>query len=926
MDIQPQSHPASLQPGSLLLNAFVLSCFFLSGAAGLIYQVLWIRMIDKVIGSAPFAVASVLAVFMGGLALGSFLAGKTIDRNPSKKRMLCLYGAVEIAIGVYGLIVPFLITQAKPVYTWIYNLFFQYFWAYQFFTLAGCTLLLLIPTALMGITLPILCRFYVMQLDHLAGRTGSLYALNTVGAAIGALLCGFILIKSLGLWGTLGIAVFINFSVGLSCILLGRKLPPLGFEFSDHGSGDKIPGPDNDLKPAGTGTDPSVIWALGIFLVSGFSSMAYEVIWTKLLSLLIGPTTYSFTIIVAAFITGLAVGSFIFGWIGDRVKGVLSLLAATQIGAALLALLISQFFGNGQFFFAKLIYIFQNQYGKMLLVQFLLIFSFLLAPTMLLGATFSLVNRIYARSLPVIGRSIGTAYAVNTVGAILGSIAAGFILVPFLGKENSLRLVIALQLCVAFSALAFQGLRTKQPARHRAYLAVAGIISLVLVVNFPSWNRQLLANGQYRDLKEADRYLAEISWFDALYRGAQLLARYKGLPEVVFYADGTGGFTTVTRWLGALGTVQYALLNSGKADASSHSDRATQTLLAHVPLLFHPRPDKVMVLGLASGMTAGEVLRYPVKQLDVLEINDQVVKASGFFSPWNNAFSRDPRTRIIVQDGRNHLALTREKYDVIISEPSNPWMAGLANLFSREFFQTVKSRLNETGIFVQWIQAYEMDWPTFAMIGRTFAEIFPEGLLITTTPEEEVDYLLVGFSGEKMLDLETARKNMKYARQSRNISIEDPRLILHFIITEDLKRLFGQGPVHTDNWPRLEFAAPKYLYDDDFPIQNQLHKGQRLSPETQKIIDADNPMDVFLDLFAFSVSTFSDLPALKAPELASATPVQKERYRSLVRDYCSNNPVTGYDMFPTPEIQQECAELQMITIRRVSLGTPAKTP
>ena len=186
------------------------------------------------------------------------------------------------------------------------------------------------------------------------------------------------------------------------------------------------------------------------------------------------------------------------------------------------------------------------------------------------------------------------------------------------------------------------------------------------------------------------------------------------------------------KWVNPIGRANYTLLNSGKTDASSHGDRLTQALSAHIPLLFHPDPEKVMVLGLASGMTAGEALLYPVKQLDVLEINDQAVKAAEFFNPWNNNCLTNPRTRIIVQDGRNHLELTNEKYDVIISEPSNPWMAGLANLFTLDYFKTVKGRLNENGIFVQWIHSYDMDWATFAMVGRTFAEVFPDGLLMKT--------------------------------------------------------------------------------------------------------------------------------------------------------------------------------------------------
>jgi spermidine synthase len=740
--------------------------------------------------------------------------------------------------------------------------------------------------------------------------------MNTVGAAIGALLCGFLLINKLGMWGTLITAAALNLIVGISCILLGRRLPSIKFEPRDDNSSKTVSLKENNSRAHRMERvpDSARTWALCIFTVSGFSAMAYEVIWTRLLGLIIGPTTYSFTLVVSAFIIGLALGSLIFGWLGDRIKGVFALLTWTQVSAACLALLISQFFGTSQFFFAKLIYTFQDRFAEMLLAQFLIVFFILLGPTVLLGATFPLVNRIYAPALPVIGRSIGTAYALNTVGAILGSIVAGFFLIPFIGKENGLRLVTALQFTLALLSLAAVVKRKKRPTRQWVILAGISALGLVLFFNFPSWNRRLLSEGRYRDFNEIETYLASTSWFDALYRGSDLLTRYEKIPEVVFYADGTAGFTTVTKWIDSLGKIQYSLINSGKPDASSHADRSTQTLLAHVPLLFHPRPEKVMVLGLASGMTAGEVLHYPVKQLDVLEINDQVVKACNFFTPWNNACLSDPRTRIIVQDGRNHLALTREKYDVIISEPSNPWMAGLANLFSLEFFQTVKGRLNKNGIFVQWIHSYEMNWSAFAMIGRTFAQVFPVSFLMTTNPEERLDYLLVGFSGPKVFDLNAVKKNIQYAGRSRNVSLKDPSLLFHFIITEDPNQFFGEGSLHTDNWPRLEFAAPEQLYKKDLLIAERLKVQHWLSPQTEKIKAAENRIDVLLNMLEFSATTYSEFPLFNSDDFDDAAPDQKKRYRTIARNYCNQVSIHDYEAFPIETLKPECAKLQAVKI------------
>ena len=667
--------PETPTPKTSLFFTFILLCFFLSGVAGLIYEILWVRTIDKVIGSAPFAVATVLSVFMGGLALGSYVAGKHVDRVPSKRNLLTLYGKVEIAIGIYALLIPLFTIMAKPIYVVAYDHLFHHFWAYQIFAFLGCSLLLIFPTFLMGVTLPVLCRFYVTHLDHLGARTGRLYGINTVGAAVGALLCGFVLINSLGTRGTLFVAVGINISVGLFCIMLSRLPLPLPSWKPAQSASRDIPLDKLDMgrSSAATRPDATITWALWIFAVSGFSSMAYEVMWSRLLGLIIGPTTYSFTLVVATFIAGLALGSLFFGWLGDRVKGVFPLLAGTQLCAACLALLVSQFFGNSQFFFAKLIYSFRGQFNEMILVQSIVVFFALLGPTILLGATFPLVNRIYARSLPGIGKSIGNAYALNTVGAILGSVTAGFVLIPFLGKEDGLRLVVALQFTLALTALGAVALQERRMSNQWRSLLGMAILSLILLLNFPSWNRQLLSYGRYRNLEKMGDYLSSTSWLEALLFGSRSLSEYETSPEIVFYGDGVGGFTTVEKETDSLGTVKYSLLNSGKPDASSHEDRSTQTLLAHVPLLFHPHPENVMVLGLASGMTAGEVLLHPIKRLDVLEINAQAVEACEIFTPWNNNCLNDPRTRIIVQDGRNHLALSRNRYDAIISEPSNPW-------------------------------------------------------------------------------------------------------------------------------------------------------------------------------------------------------------------------------------------------------------
>jgi spermidine synthase len=905
--------PKSVKITSLsAFSLIILFCFFFSGIAGLIYQILWLRMIDKVIGSAPFAVATVLSVFMGGLALGSWLAGKYIDRIGSKQNLLSMYGKVELGIGLYGLLFPLFIYAAKPVYVLAYNALFIHFWLYRIFAFCGCSLLLLVPTTLMGITLPVLCRFYVEDLGHIGTRTGRLYGINTIGGAAGAILCGFFLIAKVGVWGSLAAAVGINVLIGVLCIAIAKANKPL---VSEPAAKDK-----EFYKPKGTKVQKEtkhtefipvedkmiITLALWIFGISGFCSMAYEVFWTRLLGLIIGPTTYSFSLVVSTFIVGLAIGNIIFGRLADRVKETFRLLVITQACAACLALLVSQFLGNSQFFFSKLIYTYQGEFGEKILVQSAVMFFVLVGPTIFLGATFPLVNRIYARSLPEIGKSVGSAYAMNTLGAILGSFAAGFIFIPLLGKENGLRVVAGLQIFTSLLALTYLILKTGERPRAVVTGLITLFLSLLLLINFPSWNHKILSIGWYHKSKSFDKYFNTTSWGEAIWKGTSKFAQYVSNIDVVFYGDGIGGFTTVVKWFSTTGRTNYTLLNSGKGDASSHHDRLTQALSAHIPLLFHPNPEKVMIIGLASGMTAGETLYYPVKQLDVLEINDQVLKAAEIFNPWNNNCLTNPKTRIILQDGRNHLELTHEKYDVIISEPSNPWMAGLANLFTMDYFKTVKGRLSEDGIFVQWFYSYEMDWSTFAMVGRTFAEVFPDGLLMKTMSS---DFLLVGFSGKKNLDLKTADKNMVYAGKSKNVTIRDPKVIFNLIVSEDLKGFFGPGPFHTDNWPHLEFAAPKNLDRTDNSIEQEIKKNSRLSSETEKIVESTENIDSSLDRLELMTADLAS-PPFKDIDLNSANPLQIKRYQGIVKDYCSEEDVESYSVLPGAELQKQCAQLQ----------------
>jgi spermidine synthase len=877
----------------------IIIFFFFSGMTGLIYEVLWTRMLINVLGGAPFAVSIILTIFMGGLGLGSYLASRKIDRIQEPLKLVKLYGVLELIIGAYGFMVPVLILFLEPVQSFLYGQLYNYFILYNILTFVFCFILFCIPVICMGATLPILCRFYVTRHDHLGANIGRLYGLNTMGAALGAMLCGFWLINLAGVNGAIVFAVLINAIIGVSCVLWKEK--PSKSLLSEN----------KKQETAALYSKPVLIGALLIFAVSGFCSMSYEVIWTRLLGLIVGPTTYSFTIVLVTFIIGLALGSIFFGWISDKTDKPLRLLIFTQFSAAFFVLLVSQLLGNSQLFFAKLLYSFGSRFVLLSFLKALSLFIFMILPTLFLGAAFPLVGKIYTRSIKKIGRSIGVAYSINTIGAVAGSFCAGFLIIPLLGKETGISLIAAFQIVAAlgFAFIVF----SKMKIRKVIPVVLLAFVGIMLCFYFPQWNHKLLSSGTYHRFSNIKNEINSSGWLESLWQGADILAG-NDRREPLFYGEGIGGFTSVLKTSDPLGNVEYSLANSGKADASSRGDMKTQTLLAHFPMLFHPDPKVVFVLGLASGITAGEVLHYPIERLDILEISRQVTAASDFFRPWNNDVLSHPKANLIIQDGRAHLKMSKDKYDVVISEPSNPWMSGLAALFSSDFFKLVRSKLNREGIFVQWLHSYNMNWETFALVGRTFAQVFPESILVTTRPPltKGADYLLIGFKGKKGLDLKYAHQKLGFIQQSKNITLLYPELLFRLIVSEDLQRLFGSGLIHTDNRPRLEFAAPKLMYLKDESIIKSIQERTWLTPETNKMIqNLRTDVDAQIDFTILALSLYMPFPHMV--DLPKAAVLQKERYLKIMIGYCSKNTI-DYAYINDAGLKQKCRFIQINTI------------
>lgn len=794
------------------VRGLVLLCFLLSGASGLIYEVVWTRDLALVFGTTSFAVSTVLTAFMAGLGLGSWLFGRWADRLA---KPLLLYGVLELGIGVSALLVPVLLAVATPLYQTLWEAYQPAFWTFSLLRLLLAFAVLLIPTTLMGGTLPALAKFYTRTQTSAGLDLGTLYGVNTLGAVLGAGAAGFWLLPAVGMRQTTWLAVLLNLTVGGFAVAMavGERAPMK--------PGGRAKWPRARLPKAGVGLPPpaDVLGVLAVFGLSGFAALVYEVAWTRLLTLILGSSTYSFTTMLVTFLVGLAVGSCMAARAVDRLPQLPLALAGCQLGIGVATYLGQQFFGELPAVYLGLFRQLSAAPDLLLASQFLVAALVMLVPTLLMGAVFPLVLKLATESLAMVGRRVGGAYAVNTLGTVAGAFAGGFILLPTLGIQGTVTLAIAINLALGLLLLALA-------RRTKPLLLGAGVAAFVVMNTLTSptmWNPLVMASGVYQ---EAPRLLR-------LYPSAsEALSRLTSQFRLLFYREGVGATVTVVERPSLEYPRHLTLAVDGKVDASTAADMSTQALSGHLPLLLTERADDVLVIGLASGVTVGAALQHPVRAVTVVEIEPAVVEASRFFDAFSHRALEDPRVRLLVDDGRNYLLATRDTFDIIISEPSNPWMSGPAKLFTREFFELGKAHLRPGGIFALWLQLYGLEPPHLKALIRTFQAVFPAVLLFQTG---EGDVVLLGAAERLTLDYGRLTQRMAepaVARDLARIGIDEPLDLLSTLRlgSEELAGYAGSGPLNTDDNGLIEFAAPRSLHRDTIGINLQELRQVSLGP------------------------------------------------------------------------------------------------
>jgi spermidine synthase len=775
-----------------------------SGAAALVYEVTWTRLLTLQLGHTVAAASTVLAAFMGGLALGAWAAGRL--RAPS----LRAYAILEVVVAAAALLLPFALAASIPALAWAYAdgtapASFAVVRVLISLVLVG------IPAAAMGATFPIAADWYAGGRDPYAA--GVLYAVNTAGAASGAIAAGFFLIPAIGLRATTWVGVALNLVAAAGAWWLSTPTtinaePAEPAEKSASTKRNKKSLRVQRVLRSTSSVPPAPVLACAAVALSGFAALIYEVAWTRLLALVIGPTTYAFATMAAAFISGLALGSALGTRLARRtarpaiwlalmlVTAAVAASAGAYIAATRMPLVVAAQVADPAVAFTRVV-----------ITQALGTAALLLPMTLALGATFPLALATAAGGASTVGADAARVYTANTLGAIAGALSAGFLLVPALGLRSTFQTAAILAamggaVCL-FVAIRRSperlALRTSFALRTILAPAAAGVTAVVAILALPPWDRELLASGAYKY---------------APYLGADNLETVLRAGVLEYYKEGAASTVSVRR---LTGTTSLAI--DGKIDASNAGDMLTQRLLGLLPVLLHGRAETIAVIGLGSGVTVGSALAPgTVRRADVVEISPEVVEASRFFDRESGSALTRPGVRLIVGDGRSHLLLTPQRYDVIVSEPSNPWMSGVAALFTREFFEAARARLNPDGLICQWAHTYDISPQDLQSIVATFASVFPQGTMWLVG---EGDLLLVGAAGGSI----TARLD----HIARGVGTGNAALALATVgIAEksaafDLLSLYAGGPreierysagalIQTDDHTALEYSAPRGIY------------------------------------------------------------------------------------------------------------------
>lgn len=741
----------------------LLLLFFVSGISGLIYEIVWLRILTRIIGITTYATAVTLAVFMLGLALGSILFGRISDK---RNNQLLLYSILQIVIAITAAVTPALFRVSIELYRELYPISSHNPLLLLISRILTSFIILLIPTTLMGGTLPLLTSYLVKRGGKFGKNFSLLYGLNTFGAVIGVLLSGFITIGFFGEQQTINIGVLLNFAVGITGYLLYRKSSIQ--LYTKRGEKVKISQADSQISPYHDRIRSIVLITIAI---SGFTALSYEVIWSRQLILFLLTSTYTFSAMLAVFLTGIASGSIIMNRFVDKLKKPLIFFGFLEMLIGILSI-------SNLYFFEPLAY---NTFTK-LIAPIILVFPL----TFLFGTIFPVASLCYAKSISKSGTSTGTLYCFNTIGNVAGSLVTGFLFFGMLGSSKTVILLGFINLTVGFILIAAE--RGKFQIPHIRYIA---FFALALVLSI--------------GLKNKDPFLDTIKNEIQKSRGTSC-----DFPCNKEFAE-----ATVTAVVTKDKKHKFIFLNG----VGQTIDCTETKLMAHLPILLAENPRDFLVICFGIGTTVRSASIYEDINTTVVELVPAEFECFKYFYDNAEEIQKQKNIRFVADDGRNFLLCSSDKYDIITVDPSPPiYSAGTVNLYSQEFFQLCKEHLKQNGIMCLWLPLDETmpDEDGYSLI-KTFYSVFPS-VSIWRGPRQWGMYLIgkmkpldidinkikKAFTNQKLLnDIVEVDRTCDTAQKLLELQV---RLQPH-----EIENILQNAPIITDDYPFTEFPMWRYL-------------------------------------------------------------------------------------------------------------------
>ncbi len=780
----PRSQPhAPDAAGTLPVWAVV--CFLFSGAAGLIYEVVWSKQLAYLLGSSLHSVATVVAAFLGGLALGARLLGGPLARRGDLTRT---YAVLEVGVALLGLtLLPVLRSLDGPVGQ-LYRAFGGESVAFACARVGLLLVVLVPPAALMGATLPVLVAR--CERGALGAGLARLYSINTLGAVAGSVLGGYLLLPALGLTA----ATFVAAALNLVAALLAW------FNSAGERAAAAATAEPSEQVPALLTRGPRVVFA-ALFALSGFTALLLQLAWVRLFGLVLGSSVYSFSSVLGVYLLGLGLGSAAIAPFLKRGRVAAWWFALLQLGIALSAVAGIHAYAGLPKAMLDLGERAGASWSGLLAGELALVAMILFVPCLLLGAAFPLATRLLQRGAA--GPTTGAAYAVNTVGTIAGSLVTGFLLLPSLGVQGVVLLASLLAALAGIIALVLPSSRRPR-AVPLAVVAVLCAAAAIAGLTAPRWDPLLMSLGTYRPFS-AQNLLASFRSSGASGDPARNLA---ATQRVLFYRDGINASVLVVTdqdrrklWMRV----------GGKVDAST-GDMLTQVLLGVIPTAMADSGARTLIVGHGSGVTAAAALATGAGPTDIVELEPAVVTGSRFFHEAGKDPLDDPRVTLHMEDARTLLEHGAGEYGIVISEPSNPWIAGVNNLFTVEFYQRVRARLRDDGVFCQWLQLYELSPPTFQSLLASFLEVFPDAHLFILS--ESTDALLVAAPPGRTLSLPRLRvPELQYQYERALLSTPEQIAAFHVASGAALRELAAGAELNTDERPFVEYQAPRDMIE-----------------------------------------------------------------------------------------------------------------